>query len=185
MSGTYSRITCFFHHLRSFVKCCHYTTKLLLPSLSLSLSSHPDLPLPAPISPLPDPAAAGAQAAVLGGGQVLVHGPAVRDEAQAQLEVPGQAAVGGQRQNQQGGDQEEAHHQQSHTAAVVEQVGAERAGPVGANRRMAEETERHHDDGRRQDGPEHQSGQEGVDGGDHEVLSRHEHGAGPAVQGPP
>ena len=50
---------------------------------------------------------------------------------------------------------------------------------------MAEEAEHHHDDGRRQDGPEHQPGQAGVDRGDDEVLRRHQHRAGPAVQGPP
>lgn len=70
---------------------------------------------------------------MLGGRQVLVHGPAVRDEAQAQLEVSGQTAVRGQRQDQQRGDQKEAHHQQSHAAAVSQQVGAVGGRAVGAN----------------------------------------------------
>lgn len=58
------------------------------------------------------------------GRQVLVDGPAVGDETQAQLEVPGQATVGRQSQDQQRGDQQEAHHQQGHAAAVAEQVRA-------------------------------------------------------------
>ncbi|TNN50483.1 Tubulin alpha-1C chain [Liparis tanakae] len=77
-----------------------------------------------------EPTVIAAGAPVPGGRQVLVHGPAVRDEAQAQLEVPGQAAVRGQRQHQQRGDQEEAHHQQGHAAAVGQQVRAVGGRPV-------------------------------------------------------
>lgn len=61
--------------------------------------SHPDLSLPAALSPISTPAAARAQASMLGGWEVLVHGPAVWDEAQAQLEVSGQTAVCGQCQD--------------------------------------------------------------------------------------
>lgn len=92
--------------------------------------SHPDLPLPANVASVSPAAAAGAQAAMLGGWQVLVHGPAVWDEAQAQLEVPGQAAVRSQGEDQQRGDQEETHHQQGHAASVGEQVRAVRGGTV-------------------------------------------------------
>ena len=70
---------------------------------------------------------------MLRGGQVLVDGAAVGDEAEAQLEVAGQAAVGGQGQHQQGGDEQEAHHQQGHAAPVRQQVGAVAGGPVGAH----------------------------------------------------
>lgn len=72
---------------------------------------------------------------MLVGRQVLVDGPAVGDEAQAQLEVAGQAAVRRQRQDQQRGDQEEAHHQQGHAAPVVQQVRAVGDGPVGPDLR--------------------------------------------------
>lgn len=58
------------------------------------------------------------------GRQVLVHGPAVGDETQAQLKVSSQATVRGQGQDQQRGDQEEAHDQQSHAAPVTEQIRA-------------------------------------------------------------
>lgn len=85
-------------------------------------TSHPDLSLPAAIGSSSPTAAAGAEAAMLGGWQVLVHGPAVWDEAQAQLEMSGQPAVRGQCQNQQRGDQEEAHHQEGHAASVSQQV---------------------------------------------------------------
>lgn len=54
--------------------------------------------------------------------QVLVDGPAVGDETEAQLEVAGQAAVGSQSQDQEGGYQDEAHHQQGHTATIIQQV---------------------------------------------------------------
>ena len=67
------------------------------------------------------------------GGQVLVDGTAVGDEAEAQLEVAGQAAVGGQGQDQQGGEEEEAYHQQGHTAPVLQEVRAVQRGTVGAH----------------------------------------------------
>jgi len=47
---------------------------------------------------------------MLGGWKVLVHGAAVWDEAQAQLEVSGQAAIRSQCKDQQRCNQEEAHH---------------------------------------------------------------------------
>ncbi|KAJ8275431.1 hypothetical protein COCON_G00071830, partial [Conger conger] len=67
------------------------------------------------------PLAAAGQAAVQGGGGVLVDGAAVGDEAEPQLQVAGQAAVRGQRQDQQRRDQQEAHHQQGHRPAVRQQ----------------------------------------------------------------
>lgn len=93
-----------------------------IPHCLLIFISHPDLSLPAAIGSNSPTAAAGAQAAMLGGRQVLVHGPAVWDEAQAQLEMSGQPAVCGQCQNQQRGDQEEAHHQEGHATSVSQQV---------------------------------------------------------------
>lgn len=84
--------------------------------------SHPNLPLSVSIGSVSAAAAAGAQAAVPSGWQVLVHSPAVGDEAQAQLEVAGQAAVRSQGQDQQRGDEEETHHQQGHAASVGQQV---------------------------------------------------------------
>ena len=70
---------------------------------------------------------------MLCGGQVLVHGPAVGDEAEAELEVARQAAVGGQGQHQQGRDQQETHHQQGHTAPIRQQVRAVAGGAVGTH----------------------------------------------------
>lgn len=84
--------------------------------------SHPNLPLPISIGSVSVAAAAGAQAAVPSGWQVLVHGAAVGDEAKAQLKVASQAAVSSQGQDQQRGDQEETHHQQGHAASVGQQV---------------------------------------------------------------
>lgn len=91
---------------------------------SPNFTSHPDLSLPAAISSVSaaTAAAASTEATVLSGWQVLVHGPAVRDKAQAQLKVSSKAAVCSQRKDQQRGDQEEAHHQQSHTAGISQQV---------------------------------------------------------------
>lgn len=66
--------------------------------------------------------AAAVPSTVARGRQVLVYGPAIGDETEAQLEVAGQAAVGSQSQDQEGGDQDEAHHQQGHTATVIQQV---------------------------------------------------------------
>lgn len=52
-----------------------------------SIISHPNFSLPTPISSISTAAAASAKATVMGGWKVLVHSPAVRDEAQAQLKV--------------------------------------------------------------------------------------------------
>lgn len=65
-----------------------------------TVASHPDLSLPASIGSISSAAAASAQATVLSGWQVLVHGTTVRDEAQAQLEVSGKTTVCSQRQDQ-------------------------------------------------------------------------------------
>lgn len=137
--------------------------------------SHPDLSLPTTVSSTSTAAAPAAQASVLGGRLVLVHRPAVGDEAQAQLEVSGQAAIRRQCQDQQRSDQEEAHHQQSHTASISQQVGAVGGRPMRTDCRVAEEAKHHHDNGWRQDAPEHQTREASVDGGNDEVLSCHQH----------
>lgn len=67
---------------------------------------------------------------MLCGRQVLVDGAAVRNEAEAELEVTGQPAVRSQRQDQQWSDQQEAHHQEGHTAPIAEQVRAVSRGTV-------------------------------------------------------
>lgn len=94
------------------------------------LHPHASLPLPLWASLL---AAAASRAAppLTRGGQVLVDGAAVGDETHAQLEVSGQAAEGGEGQDQQGGEQQEAHDQQSHAAGVIQQVWAVQGGSVG------------------------------------------------------
>lgn len=98
------------------------------------LISNPHTPLPLPLrGTFPAAAASCPGAAATRGGQVLVDGSAVGDEAHAQLEVSGQAAVRSQRQDQERGEQQEAHHQQSHAAGVVQQVGAVHGRPVGLN----------------------------------------------------
>lgn len=105
--------------------CCLHMLHLMfffLPIPHVLTISHPDLSLPTAICSISSTTAAGAQATVLGGRQILVHSPAVWDEAQAQLKVSGQAAVCSQCQDQQRGDQEETHHQQSHTASISQQV---------------------------------------------------------------
>lgn len=65
--------------------------------------------------------------------QVLVDGPGVRYEAEPQLEVTRQAAVGSQSQYQEGGDQEEPDHQEGHTAPVAQQVRTVAGRPLRAH----------------------------------------------------
>lgn len=120
----------------------HFIQNQCFPALCLPNSvSHPNLPFPVPICPVSAAAAAGAQAAVLSGWQILVHGAAVGDEAQAQLKVTGQATVRSQGQDQQRGDEEETHHQQGHAASVGQQVWAVGSRPMRPHLRGAKRTQ--------------------------------------------
>ena len=86
---------------------------------------HPYAALPLPVwSPLLTTAAPPIRLPVAMGGQVLVDGAAVGDEAHAQLEVSGQATVGRQSQDQQRGEQQETYNQQGHAAGVIQHVWA-------------------------------------------------------------
>lgn len=73
-------------HLTILMLISLHTPHLMVP-LMPSIISHPNFSLPTPISSISTAAAASAKATVMGGWKVLVHGPAVRDEAQAQLKV--------------------------------------------------------------------------------------------------
>lgn len=60
------------------------------------------------------------------------------------------------------------------------------AAPWGsAHLGVAEEAEAQHGDSREQDGPQHQRQEEKIEGSHQKVLGRHQHSAGPAVQGVP
>lgn len=101
------------------------------PQLSCAvLDPHAALPLPLR-GPLSATAAPWVPPSLARGWQVLVDGPAVGDEAHAQLEVSGEPAVCSQSQDQEGGEQQEAHHQQGYAASVVQKVWAVEGRPVG------------------------------------------------------
>lgn len=89
------------------------------------LFSNPHTPLSLPLrGTLLAAASSCPRAPATRGGQVLVDGTAVWNEAHAQLEVSGQATVCSERQDQERGEQQEAHHEQSHAAGVIQQVRA-------------------------------------------------------------